>query len=135
MTEQFTSPTVGKTIRVTTRFREYNYYAKNQWNDTVYEGTVGRPDRTVPEGSFMLLTPRDRNMPTRVIALNRVIALEYADGSAAARKGTEPQVRVWQVEGSKGAVYTVTEEQGQRRCTCPGFVFRRACKHTQEARQ
>ena len=129
MTEQFSQPTVGKKIRVTTRFREINYWARNEWLDTTYEGVVGRSDKTVPEGSFMLLTPQDSRMPTRVIALGRVIALEYADGAAAAKRAMADAVKVWQVEGSKGAVYTVTEEQGQRRCTCPGFQFRRTCKH------
>ena len=129
MTDQFSQPTVGKKIRVTTRFREINYWARNEWLDTTYEGVVGRSDKTVPEGSFMLLTPQDSRMPTRVIALGRVIALEYADGAAAAKRAMADAVKVWQVEGSKGAVYTVTEEQGQRRCTCPGFQFRRTCKH------
>ena len=129
MTEQFGQPTVGKKIRVTTRFREINYWARNEWLDTTYEGVVGRSDKTVPEGSFMLLTPQDSRMPTRVIALARVIALEYADGATAAKRAVADAVKVWQVEGSKGAVYTVTEEQGRRRCTCPGFQFRRTCKH------
>ena len=129
MTEQFGQPTVGKKIRVTTRFREINYWARNEWLDTTYEGVVGRSDKTVPEGSFMLLTPQDSRMPTRVIALGRVIALEYADGATAAKRAVADAVKVWQVEGSKGAVYTVTEEQGQRRCTCPGFSFRKTCKH------
>ena len=31
------------------------------------------------------------------------------------------------VEGSKGAIYWVDDSAGT--CTCPGFVFRRACKH------
>ena len=131
MTEQWAQPTPGQTVRVTTRFREINYWAKNEWLDTTYEGVVGRADRTVPEGSFMLLTPHTPEMPTRVIALGRVIRLEYADGSAAAKRAVADAVKVWQVEGSKGAVYTVTEEQGQRRCTCPGFQFRKTCRHVQ----
>jgi len=47
----------------------------------------------------------------------------------------------WQedVEGSKGAVYTVTFRPRQNietdgwHCTCPGFQFRRACKHVAAA--
>jgi hypothetical protein len=42
------------------------------------------------------------------------------------------QDRVWEVAGSRGNVYTVTEVSGKRTCTCPGFQFRHSCKHTTE---
>jgi hypothetical protein len=35
----------------------------------------------------------------------------------------------WQVEGSKGALYTVKAVSGVFTCTCPGFGWRRKCKH------
>lgn len=131
MPKQFTQPAVGKSVQVTTRFPEIYLYAKNKWRDTVYTGVVGRNDKTVPEGSFLLITPDDPRMPTRVIALNRVIKLVYADGSVGKSQKVKPAVRVWQVQGSKGNVYTVTERNGVKDCSCPGFVFRRACKHVQ----
>jgi hypothetical protein len=127
--KQFAQPTPGKSIRVTTRFPDHYYWATSPWQDNTYQGVVGRPDRSVPEGSFMLLTPQDRNMPTRVIALCRVIALEYADGTQARTSDTKDEVRVWQVQGSKGNVYTVTQRGAGKTCTCPGFQFRKDCKH------
>jgi len=129
MSEQFAQPVVGRTIRVTTRFPESYYWATNKWRDNSYEGVVARPDRSVPEGSFKLLTPQDPAMPDRRITLRYVVAMEYADGSPVVQREVKDQVQVWQVSGSKGNVYTVTEDQGQRRCTCPGFTFRGACKH------
>lgn len=36
------------------------------------------------------------------------------------------------VEGSKGQTYIVTAENGKATCTCPGFQFRKSCKHTIE---
>jgi hypothetical protein len=41
----------------------------------------------------------------------------------------EPQGRVWEVQGSKGDVYKVTELRGEYSCTCSGFRFRGDCKH------
>jgi len=38
-----------------------------------------------------------------------------------------------QVNGSKGAVYTLTRNDGKWACSCPGFSFRGACKHTASA--
>ncbi len=43
-----------------------------------------------------------------------------------------PQGRSWQVAGSKGVEYTVTEHQGEQTCSCPGFKFRGDCKHIKE---
>ena len=40
------------------------------------------------------------------------------------------QLQTYTVAGSKGAVYTVTIlPTGKRSCTCPGYNFRRTCKH------
>lgn len=40
-----------------------------------------------------------------------------------------PEGRVWEVQGSKGDVYKVSEVRGQLSCTCNGFKFRGDCKH------
>ena len=37
--------------------------------------------------------------------------------------------KVWRVEGSKGNIYTIKLSDGAYSCTCPGFSFRRKCRH------
>jgi len=37
--------------------------------------------------------------------------------------------KVWHIEGSKGNMYTVKLSGGAYSCTCPGFGFRRKCRH------
>ncbi len=41
----------------------------------------------------------------------------------------QPEGRVWEVAGSKGEIYKVSEVRGQFSCTCSGFKFRGDCKH------
>ena len=43
--------------------------------------------------------------------------------------------RVWAVVGSKGAHYTVRANQGRYTCTCPGFGWRRKCKHIEQVKK
>ena len=43
--------------------------------------------------------------------------------------------RVWAVVGSKGAHYTVRTNQGRYTCSCPGFGWRRKCKHIEQVKE
>jgi hypothetical protein len=44
----------------------------------------------------------------------------------------KPTGRTWEVAGSKGGTYTVTEDAGTWSCTCSGFTFRGRCRHVVE---
>jgi hypothetical protein len=43
-----------------------------------------------------------------------------------------PGENSWRVKGSKGNIYTVKLSQGIYSCSCPGYGFRRKCRHIEE---
>ena len=45
-----------------------------------------------------------------------------------------PQGETWEVQGSKGDIYTVSLLNGRWSCTCPGATFRSTCKHITQTR-
>jgi hypothetical protein len=53
----------------------------------------------------------------------------------AGRKSTvkiDPEYKQWIVKGSKGNEYLVIRTKGQYNCTCPGFTYRKSCRHITE---
>ena len=45
----------------------------------------------------------------------------------------QPTGRTWQVAGSRGAVYTVTNDRGSWTCTCPASKWQAGeCKHIKQ---
>jgi hypothetical protein len=47
----------------------------------------------------------------------------------------QPQGRVWEVAGSRGDVYRVSEHDGEYSCSCSGFKFRARCRHVDSVRE
>lgn len=44
----------------------------------------------------------------------------------------DPDYKQWTVKGSKGNEYLVIRQKGQYNCTCPGFTYRKNCRHIAE---
>ena len=43
-----------------------------------------------------------------------------------------PTIKTYKIPGSKGNVYTITISKDSVNCSCPGFTYRRRCKHISE---
>ena len=41
-----------------------------------------------------------------------------------------PTITTYKVPGSTGITYTITISENSINCSCPGFTYRRRCKHT-----
>ena len=101
------------------------FYASHQPEFFSFTGMVVSNARWVGP-DHVSLTTGDPRFPVRVIPLEDVVGSEHLAIKAATKS------MVWQVAGSKGSKYTVTQDKNQFSCTCAGFGFRRHCRHVDE---
>lgn len=122
----------GSTITVTVenplyvwRSRYASYCRPSQYE--TFEGmVVGNP----PVGK-LLLTTKNIHYPIREISLSAIIKV----GAKSVNYREVPDQKTFQVAGSKGNTYIVTQNDMHYSCTCPGFQFRKQCKHIDSIRR
>jgi len=131
MKTQFSLPRPGCKIAITIAFPSY-VLGHEGINETTITGVVETATKFTPPNFVRLVTDFDSPVRIREIPLHRVIKLEYADGSEASKETAKDGTRTWVVEGSRGSRYTVVHTQSTWTCTCPGFQFRKSCRHIKE---
>lgn len=128
MNTQFTKPAIGSKVSVMVRSKEDYIYATSPFRDDVLEGVV-LPNHKLAQPDAFTLRVKCANVPVREIRMKNVIDLQYADGSIASSTEINNETKTLVVKGSKGEEYVVTKEGDTFSCSCPGFQFRRACRH------
>lgn len=131
MNTQFSMPLVGSRVAITFEFPSYVLVGPKV-NKTTISGVVETATKFTPPDFVRIITDFDSPVRIREIPLNRITQIEYADGTQAAQQETKNDAKTWVVEGSRGSRYTVIRNKSSWTCTCPGFQFRRSCKHVQE---
>jgi hypothetical protein len=86
-----------------------------------YEGEEVKLKWTTP--NQLALSTGNPEWPVRVIARNQIVSI---DNVAFTQQVSAANTKV--VKGSKGEDYVVTLGPTMS-CTCPGFQFRKTCKH------
>lgn len=83
------------------------------------------------------LSKDDPQSPIRVLDQDRILDLLRVDGAVAetVEVKAKPRFQIWQVDGSKGAVYSVTLDAGKWSCDCVAGRFGRACKHVKQIQE
>ena len=126
--------TVGSTVTIKVlnplwhaRDRYANGYVGPKYNE--YTGTVVYEKWYGDER--IGLTTDMRHYPVRVIDKSRIVEVMGAKVDYVPVKSSRETITV---QGSKGNTYIVTKENGKATCTCPGFGFRKTCKHVQEVK-
>lgn len=108
------------------RHRYANGWVGPEFNE--YTGTIMREKWFLP--NEIGITTGDPKFPFRRINLERIVEVNDAAVDFAPADVEERQTKT--VQGSKGQTYVVTKDHGKVYCSCPGFTFRKTCKHVQE---
>jgi len=92
-------------------------------NNVEYVGSVVKSTAYDPPNTIRMTTGNPE-FPFRVIGYKNIVSINglYSYYEA-------PKDEVKQVIGSDGSIYTVKSSNGVKTCSCPGFGFRKACKH------
>ena len=124
-------PTPGTTVTVTTEYFSPSYWGDIQHNEIT--GEVMKSPKWLTAQQFAIV---NENHPSgfSVIDLSHVVDIRDADGKEY-KFTTDSSVKVWTVTGSKGNEYTVKYQDGQYDCSCPGFMYRKHCRHITECIQ
>ena len=131
MNTQFFIPDAGCKVAITFEFPSY-VIGSATVNKTTITGIVEKATRFTPPDFVRIITDFDSPVRIREVPLNRITQIEYADGTPAPQQAINNETKTWVVEGSRGSRYTVIRNKSSWSCTCPGFQFRRSCKHVQE---
>lgn len=78
------------------------------------------------EPGTICLTTGDPSFPVRTIHPSMIVSI---DDAPMVRTESRPESRIVEVQGSKGSVYSVTITAHSRSCNCPGYAYRRSCRH------
>lgn len=120
-------PTVGSVVKVRVSYRQGPSMIPPQPDYTEYEGKVLHPYKWLDDRQFCM--SGDDEFPIRVISVDSIKDIKIISGST---KNVNTDIKTWEVAGSKGSKYIVTRNNKGWSCTCPGFQFRKQCKHVSE---
>jgi hypothetical protein len=119
---------------VTVKVRNPLYHARDRYANgyigpefTEYTGTVVH-EKWYGDDKIGLTTDV-RGYPIRVLSRANIVEVSGAKVDYQPAKSSREVITV---QGSKGQTYVVTKENGKASCTCPGYSFRKTCKHVQE---
>lgn len=131
MNTQFSVPDAGCKIAITFEFASYVLGSPGV-NKTTITGIVEKATKFTPPDFVRIVTDFDSPVRIREIPLSRVTKIEYADGRAVGKEAIKHDTQVYTVAGSKGSKYNVIRNKNTWTCTCPGFQFRKTCRHIRE---
>jgi len=120
-------PVIGSVVKIQVRNEQGSAMIPPQPTSLTYEGKILPSYSWLTDREFCLSGNKD--WPIRVLNMDYIENIELLSGSF---KEVNTDTKVYEISGSKGSKYIVTSNKKGWTCTCPGFQFRKQCKHVSE---
>ena len=117
-------------ITVRTRLYQPSYHRADAYLEHEITGEQLTTIKWLTPDEIAVANPNHPN-GFSIIHKKNIIWIRDSEGKRAAVK-VDPDYQQWTVKGSKGNEYLVIRQKGQYNCSCPGFTYRKSCRHITE---
>ena len=118
------------TITVRTRYFRPSFHSPDNYVEDEITGEKLNTIKWLTPDEIAITNPKHPN-GFSIIHKKNILWIKDLQGNTATVK-IDPDYKQWRVKGSKGNEYLVIRQKGQYNCTCPGFTFRKNCRHIAE---
>ena len=118
-------------VTVRTRLYQPSYHRADSYCEHEITGEILNTIKWLQPDEIAVTNPKHPN-GFSIIHKKNILWIKDLSGKTATVKVSDPEYRQWTVRGSKGNEYLVIRQKGQYNCTCPGFTYRKSCRHIQE---
>ena len=117
-------------ITVRTRLYQPSYHRAEPYIEHEITGEQLNTVKWLTPDQIAVANPQHPN-GFSIIDKRNILWIRDAKGSKATVK-VDSDYKQWTVKGSKGNEYLVIRQKGSYTCSCPGYTFRKNCRHIQE---
>lgn len=119
-----------KQVTVRTRLYQPSYHRAEPYIEHEITGEILNTVKWLQPDQIAITNPQHPN-GFSIIQKTNILWIKDLQGHKATVK-VDADYKQWTVKGSKGNEYLVIRQKGQYNCSCPGFQFRKSCRHIQE---
>lgn len=118
-------------ITVRTKLYQPSYHRADAYLEHEITGDILNTIKWLKPDEIAVSNPAHPNKFS-IIHKKNILWIKDLAGNKSTVKVSDPEYRQWTVKGSKGDEYLVIRQKGLYNCTCPGFTYRKHCRHITE---
>lgn len=118
-------------VTVRTRLYQPSFHRTEPYSEHEITGEILNTIKWLQPDELAITNPNHPN-GFSILHKKNILWIKDLQGRKATVKVSDPEYRQWTVKGSKGNDYLVIRQKGSYTCTCPGFTYRKNCRHITE---